>query len=226
MERKKTNRADLEKGKPVSFMIGTIVALAILFTGFEWGRQDIKIETNYVTGTLDDDWDDIWITRPEPPEPPKPDPVKEPDILIEVPDDVKVEPLKISPSEGLPGDPAPEYIQSTIDRKEDIDEIFISVEIMPEFPGGDKALLKWIGEHMTYPAVAAENGVEGRVSCSFIINIDGSISDIQILRSIDPSLDREAIRVLKSMPNWKPGMQQGRPVRVKYNVPVRFKLQK
>lgn len=228
MERKKSNSANLEKGKPISFMMGLIVALAILFTAFEWGAKDIKVETSHAVNLLEDDLEDIMITRPEPPEPPKPEPVKEPDILIEVPDEEKVESIEIAPSEDIASMPIPAPIPSGEDEKEEEadDIVHFSVEIMPEFPGGEKALLKWIAEHVSYPTSAAERNIEGRVSCAFVINTDGSISDIQILRSVDPSLDREAIRVLKEMPNWKPGMQQGRAVRVKYNVPVRFKLQK
>ena len=97
---------------------------------------------------------------------------------------------------------------------------------MPEFPGGELSLMKWIAENVSYPVVAAENGVEGLVACSFVVNTDGSICDIEVLRSIDPLLDKEAVRVLERMPNWKPGMQQGKNVRVKYTIPVRFRLKK
>jgi protein TonB len=108
--------------------------------------------------------------------------------------------------------------------KEDT-KVFDVVEQMPEFPGGQVALLKWINDHIKYPAIAEENGIQGRVVATFVVERDGSVTDVQIARSVDPSLDKEAIRVLKQMPKWIPGKQNGAPVRVKYTVPVTFKLQ-
>ena len=99
------------------------------------------------------------------------------------------------------------------------------VEQMPQFPGGQQALFKFLSENVKYPAIAKENRIQGRVICQFIINKDGSITDVEVVRSGgDPSLDKEAVRVLKAMPNWIPGRQQGKLVRVKYAVPVNFRL--
>lgn len=102
--------------------------------------------------------------------------------------------------------------------------MFDVVEQMPEFPGGQKALLKWIGDNIKYPAIAEENGIQGTVVCMFVVEPDGSITDIQVARSVDPSLDKEAVRVLKKMPKWDPGKQNGAAVRVKYTLPVTFRL--
>ena len=96
---------------------------------------------------------------------------------------------------------------------------------MPSFPGGPSALMSYLSSNVKYPVVAQENGVQGRVVVSFVVERDGSITDVKVVRSVDPSLDREATRVVKSMPNWNPGKQNGSAVRVKYNVPVSFKLQ-
>ena len=104
-------------------------------------------------------------------------------------------------------------------------KIFTVVEQMPMFPGGDSALMKYLSSNIHYPTVAAENGVQGRVVVGFVVERDGSITDVNVLRSIDPSLDREAMRVVKSMPRWQPGKQNGSAVRVKYQVPVSFRLQ-
>ena len=104
------------------------------------------------------------------------------------------------------------------------DYIHASVEVMPQFPGGDAAVLKYINDNMVYPEEAQENGIQGNVMLSFYIETDGSISEITVVRGIDPLLDTEAIRIIKSMPKWTPGMQDGKPVRVKYSIPVRFKL--
>lgn len=104
-------------------------------------------------------------------------------------------------------------------------KVFDVVEQMPSFPGGPSALMKYLSENVKYPVVAQENGVQGRVVVSFVVEKDGHITDVKVVRSVDPSLDKEAARVVKSMPNWIPGKQNGSAVRVKYNVPVSFKLQ-
>lgn len=104
-------------------------------------------------------------------------------------------------------------------------KIFTVVEQMPMYPGGDAALMGYLRDNIKYPTVAAENGVQGRVVVGFVVERDGSITDVNILRSVDPSLDREAMRVVKSMPRWNPGKQNGSAVRVKYQVPVSFRLQ-
>ena len=104
-------------------------------------------------------------------------------------------------------------------------KVFDVVEEMPSFPGGQGALMQYLASNIKYPVVAQENGVQGRVIVSFVVERDGSISDVKVARSVDPSLDREAQRVVKSMPKWKPGKQNGSAVRVKYTVPVVFRLQ-
>ena len=104
-------------------------------------------------------------------------------------------------------------------------KVFTVVEQMPMFPGGDAALMSYLANNIHYPTVAAENGVQGRVVVGFVVERDGSITDVRILRGVDPSLDREAMRVVKSMPRWTPGKQNGSAVRVKYQVPVAFRLQ-
>lgn len=104
-------------------------------------------------------------------------------------------------------------------------KVFDVVEQMPSFPGGPSALMKYLSENVKYPVVAQENGVQGRVVVSFVVEKDGHITDVKVVRSVDPSLDKEAARVVRSMPSWIPGKQNGSAVRVKYNVPVSFKLQ-
>ena len=104
-------------------------------------------------------------------------------------------------------------------------KIFTVVEQMPMYPGGDAALMGYLRDNIKYPTVAAENGVQGRVVVGFVVERDGSITDVNIIRGVDPSLDREAMRVVKSMPRWNPGKQNGSAVRVKYQVPVSFRLQ-
>lgn len=105
------------------------------------------------------------------------------------------------------------------------DQVFVMVEKMPEFPGGGQAILDFIAKTLQYPQIAKENGIEGRVVCSFIVEKDGSLSDINIVRGVDPSLDKEALRIIGEMPKWNPGTQRGKAVKVKYSVPINFSLQ-
>ena len=109
--------------------------------------------------------------------------------------------------------------------KEEETKVFDVVEQMPSFPGGPSALMQFLSSNIKYPVVAEENGVQGRVVCTFVVEKDGSITDVRVIKSVDPSLDKEAMRVVKSMPKWIPGKQNGSAVRVKYTVPVTFRLQ-
>ena len=120
---------------------------------------------------------------------------------------------------------AKEVIAQPEPPKEEETKVFDVVEQMPSFPGGQAALMSWLSSNIKYPVVAEENGVQGRVVCNFVVERDGSITDVKVVRGVDPSLDKEAIRVLKAMPHWIPGKQNGSAVRVKYTVPVTFKLQ-
>ena len=109
--------------------------------------------------------------------------------------------------------------------KEEETKVFDVVEQMPSFPGGAGTLMQYLSSNIKYPVVAEENGVQGRVVCTFVVEKDGSITDVRVIKSVDPSLDKEAMRVVKSMPKWIPGKQNGAAVRVKYTVPVTFRLQ-
>ena len=128
-------------------------------------------------------------------------------------DDANGEVLKIKEAVAQP-EPKPE-----------VEKVFDVVEQMPSFPGGPSALMEWLSNNVKYPVVAQENGVQGRVVVSFVVERDGSITDVKVVRCVDPSLDREASRVVRAMPRWIPGKQNGSAVRVKYNVPVAFRLQ-
>lgn len=109
--------------------------------------------------------------------------------------------------------------------KPEVEKVFDVVEQMPSFPGGPSALMEWLSNNVKYPVVAQENNVQGRVVVSFVVERDGSITDVKVVRGVDPSLDKEASRVVRAMPRWIPGKQNGSAVRVKYNVPVAFRLQ-
>ena len=232
MEIKKTPRADLEKEISLSYLMGIVLALAILFVGFELGETDIKVSTDSGVTAVIEEEEILMTTQEEEPPPPEPQQqvvVAAPEILNIVEDNVKVEDAQIISSE----DDASHAQVATytaaatvVEEEEVVDEsyVFVSVEKMPEFPGGDAALLKWIGDNIVYPTIAAENGIAGRVSCTFTVNADGSVADVTVVRPVDPNLDKEALRVLKLLPKFRPGEQRGKPVRVKYSVPVRFQL--
>ncbi len=120
---------------------------------------------------------------------------------------------------------AKEEIAQPEPPKEEENKIFDVVEEQPSFPGGAGALMQWLRDNIKYPVIAAENGIEGRVIVQFVVSKTGSISDVRVARSVDPSLDKEAVRVVSSMPNWTPGKQNGSAVNVRYTLPVTFKLQ-
>ena len=115
---------------------------------------------------------------------------------------------------------APKVITSS-----DPNFVYDVADVMPSFPGGQAALMQYLAKNIKYPVVAEENGIQGRVICTFVVGKDGSISNVQVMKGVDPSLDKEAVRVVSSMPNWIPGKQNGQSVNVKYTVPVMFKLQ-
>jgi protein TonB len=116
-------------------------------------------------------------------------------------------------------------VTEVVKPREEETKIFTVVEQMPSFPGGEAALMQYLSKNIKYPPFAEENNIQGRVICTFVVERDGSVSDIRIARSVDPSLDKEAIRVVSGMPKWIPGRQNGQMVRVKYTLPVTFRLQ-
>ena len=117
-------------------------------------------------------------------------------------------------------------VEKPVEKPKEVkEEIFRSVEQMPQFPGGDAALLKYLSSHINYPPMAAENNVQGKVTLQFVVEKDGRVGEVKVIRSVDKDLDREAIRVVKTLPKFTPGRQNGQPVRVWYTLPVTFKLQ-
>ena len=229
MEVKKSPKADLEKGKTMGILMGMIVGLAVLFVGFEWSDREITIvQSEGVADIIAEE--EVEITRPEdtPPPPPPPPAPAVAEVLNVVEDDVKLDDVDIVSSEDVAATAQVEaYTPPAVveEEEESSQQIFTVVETMPEFPGGQGALLQYLAKSIKYPVIAQENGIQGRVSCSFVVNKDGSIVDAEVIRGVDPSLDKEALRVINSMPKWSPGKQRGKPVRVKYTVPVTFRLQ-
>ena len=229
MEVKKSPKADLEGGIGMSILMGMIVGLAVLFVGFEWGTKDVQVVSadEGVADIIAEE--EIEITRPENTPPPPPPPPAPAEVLTVVEDDVELEQQDIVSSEDDATAAQTETFVAPVVEEEEEEEsaqqIFTVVEKQPEFPGGTAELFKYLSKAIKYPVIAQENGIQGRVVCSFVVNRDGSIVDIQVMRGVDPSLDKEAIRVISEMPKWKPGEQRGKPVRVRFILPVQFRLQ-
>jgi protein TonB len=224
MELKKSPKASLEDKKMLFVMMGLVMVLSLLYIGFEWTESEVKIYDTIDTEMLAEEEIEIQQTQqelPPPPPPPVPDVVE---VINIVEDDVIVESVDINTEDDKNKEvviAAP--VAAPVEEEDNV--VFQVVETMPAFPGGDQALFKFLGENVKYPVIAQENGIQGRVICQFVVNRDGSIVDVEVVRPVDPSLDKEAIRVIKSMPNWSPGKQRGKSVRVKYTLPVNFKLQ-
>lgn len=237
METKKSSKANLENKKGIFFEIGLIIALACLLGAFEW-KTNVKVEEVFITVAEEPIEEDIIpITqqaRMQPPPPPPPAP-RLTDLIQIVEEELDFdEALEIQDAESntansnsygnnYSSNGYSEYGEGDGEGDYGESDIFVVVEDMPRFPAGD--LNQWLSKHVKYPVIAQENNIQGRVSVQFVIEKDGSITDVKVIRSVDPSLDKEAIRVIKSMPKWIPGKQRGKPVRVSYTVPINFKLQ-
>jgi periplasmic protein TonB len=225
MEAKKTAKADLESKKIIFTQIGLIIALAATLLAFEWKSYDKSIE-GFGERMVEDVPEEIIPITEQKVKPPPPPPPKKVVVINIVEDDVEVEDDLIIDAEADETTEIQEYIPIEIDE-EVVEEapIFTVVESMPEFPGGFQELYNFLGNNIKYPVMAKESGIQGRVFVTFVVERDGSITDVRIIRGIGGGCDEEAIRVVESMPKWQPGKQRGKPVRVQYNLPVRFKLQ-
>lgn len=229
MINKKSETANLENKKFTYLLMGFVFVLTICFVALEWTEKEVTvydvIDTDFL---VEDELDIQQTTQDQTPPPPPPAPVAEVEVLNVVEDDVETQTIEINTEETKEDVViAPPVVeQPTLIEEPEESEVFMVVETMPEFPGGQAALFKYLSENVKYPVIAQENGIQGRVICQFVVNKDGSIVDVEVVRSGgDPSLDKEAVRVIKSMPKWSPGKQRGKAVRVKYTVPVNFKLQ-
>ena len=226
MQLKKSQKASLEDKKVVYVLMGFVFVLSLCYVALEWTEKEVtKYEVADMEFTFEEEVE-IQQTTQETTPPPPPPPVQEVEVLNVVEDDVETESIEINTEDDTDVEvviAAP--VEAPVEEEEE-EVVFMVVETMPEFPGGQQALFKYLSENVKYPVIAQENGIQGRVICQFVVNKDGSIVDVEVVRSGgDASLDKEAVRVIKSMPKWKPGKQRGKAVRVKYTVPVNFRLQ-
>ena len=226
MEAKKSKKADLENKRTVFIQIGLIISLAIVLAAFEWKRYD-RIEFEMTVREDVETVEEIVIQTEQKVKPPAPKPPPQTTILNIVEDDVEIEDEIIIDAEVDQETEIEEYIPVEFDDEEEIveAEIFTVVEESPSFPGGDVARIKFLQKNIEYPQMARESGIQGTVYVTFVVEPNGSVSGVRILRGIGGGCDEEAIRVIKAMPKWNAGKQRGKPVRVQFNMPIKFTLQ-
>ena len=227
MTQKKSDRADLQNKRVLFTEIGCIVALALVYFGFEYSSAKIEtavLEDNGMMAEIEDMIAITYDTPPPPPEMPK-IPVLSDQIEI-IEDDIEIENIIINLEDHKDLNvEIIDYIQVDEEEVEEETLPFVMVEQKPKFNGGDaNEFSKWVNSRLQYPQICIENGRQGRVTLSFTIKADGSLSDVKVLRGVDPALDQEAVRVVKSSPKWTPGKQRDRAVAVSYTFPVIFQL--
>ncbi len=226
MEVKKNKKADLERKRSMFFQIGLIITLGVVLVAFEWTSKSTTSDALAWVDAEVVEEEAPPITRQEKITPPPPPPPPQATDVIEIVDnDVELdEELEIEDTESEE-DFEVDFSDLEVEEEDSDDQIFMVVEDMPEFPGGTAALLKYISKNVIYPVICQENGIQGMVSVSFVVDEKGEVINVKAFHGSDPNLEREAIRVVKSLPKWKPGKQRGRAVKVSYSVPVRFRLQ-
>ena len=231
MEAKKSEKANLESKRFIFQEIGLIAALAVLLCAFESKYYQEEAEEIIIPVEAEEVYEVLPIFVPQPAARPLPKVTQMPLLdVLEVVDemdiseeDIELNDAIVSAVEGS-GDGVDGWAEIGFEDGEGIGEndVFVVVEQAPRFKGD---LNKWLSSHLRYPLMARENGIQGRVYVTFIVEKDGSISNVEVVRSADPVLDAEAVRVVKSMPRWEPGMQREKAVRVKFTLPITFRLQ-
>lgn len=215
METKKNPKISLENKKGLFFQIGLVITLLVIFGAFEWKSYD---KVSYDLGQLNlDDLEEEIIPITEQKIKPPPPPPPPPEVIEIVENDVVIEDELIMEDTESDEDVMVEFVEEESD-----DEFFMVVEDMPAFPGGDLGLMKFIQKNVKYPAIAEEYNITGKVYISYIVDKSGTVTNVKVVRGVDKNLDAEAVRVVKSLPKYKPGYQRGKPVRVMFTIPINF----
>lgn len=228
MEIKKSEKASLENKRLLFTEIGFVIALLITLGAFEFTTKDQEISA-LADDTKVVEEEEMLITQETPPPPPEMPKLELLSDNIDIIDDnIKIDDniLNLEDDSNM-GVDVKDYVEAQVVEEEVAEEAvpFAIVEEKPSFMGGDASTFsKWVGEHLNYPETAKENGVQGRVTLQFKVNKDGTVSNVVVLRGVDPLLDKEAVRVVSSSPKWKPGKQRDRAVPVTYTFPVIFQL--
>lgn len=231
MEIKKSPKANLENKKLLFKEIGLVIALGLTLLAFNWSTSEKAVSTLEADQQVEVEEEIVPITNDTPPPPPETS-VAEPvmsDIIDIVDDDIKVDTkIIINEDDKNQGVEIKEYVQAAEIAEEVVEDDvipFAIVEDKPMFQGKDaNEFTKWVYNNIVYPEIAKENGVQGRVTLQFEIGKDGTVTNVKVLRGVDSSLDKEAVRVVSNSPKWTPGKQRGKAVKVTYNFPVTFQL--
>ena len=227
MEVKKSPKADLENKKPTFILIGLVVTLFVIWRVFEYKSYDKQNfdDLQRTVEVIEEEM--VEITKQEQPKPQPPAPKPQVTQIQVVEDDVEVEDDIEIDAEVSQDEVIEEYFApAEIEEEEIVEaEIFKVVEVMPEFPGGPAKMMEYIQKNIKYPLMARESDIQGRVFVNFVVEPDGSISNVTVMRGIGGGCDEEAVRVVNSMPKWNPGKQRGTAVRCSFTVPIIFKLQ-
>jgi len=226
MELKKSDKANLEKRKGIFFEFGLVISISLLLIAFEWTSGGLSANEFDLGNQEQIEEEMIPITRqqPEPPKPVEPPKVTEELLIVDdnvtLDDELQLDDFEVNQDEDI------QIMDYSDEEVVDEEPIFTIVEDMPSFQGkGQEGFRVWIIKHMKYPEIAAENGISGRVFVNFVVEPNGSVSNVKVVRGVDPALDAEAVRVIKSSPKWAPGKQRGKAVRVSYTFPINFVLQ-
>ena len=229
MEVKKSPKASLENKRLLFTEIGLVIALLIVYLGFNWSSKDATVAVLEDTTQVIVEEEMVAIQNELPPPPPEAPsiPVLSDQIDI-VDDDIKLDDdLFMNLEENNQAVEIQEYKEAVVEEEE-VEEEAIPFQLVgqkPSFNGGDaNEFSKWVNSRLVYPEIAKENGVQGRVTLQFTVEADGRVTNVKVLRGVDESLDKEAVRVVSSSPKWKPGKQRDRAVKVTYTFPVIFQL--
>ena len=223
METNKTLNEELRSQKSTGILIGYVLALAAMFVAFEYTQREIKIVETEKIYDFKMEEDMIPITQQQVVVAPPPAAAPKVAEIINIVEEMN------QAITAVVGTGAPSAVVATgpvgpVVEADDDDRIYDVVEQNAQFPGGDAECMKWLAENLKYPSICQEQGVQGRVVVKFVVNRDGSIVDVEIVRSPDPNLSKEAERVVKMMPKWQPARQGNKAVRSRFNLPVMFRL--
>lgn len=229
MEQKKTAKADLETKKGFFLQIGLIFALAVTLVAFEYKSYDKKEVMDLSGGKRAETPEEmIQITQqqntPPPPAPPASTTIiniVDNDAIVN--DDISID-AEADENTQMEEYKAPVVATQVVEEEVAEAEIFTVVEEAPSYPGGDEARIRFLQENIKYPQMARESGIQGTVYVTFVVEKNGSVTDVKVLRGIGGGCDEEAIRVIQAMPPWNAGKQRGKPVRVQFNMPIKFTL--
>lgn len=224
MELKKNPKIDLENKKNIFFLIGLTFSLSVTFMSFEWKFfNEIQGKLgDLVIEQLEDEM--IPITRAEPPPPPPPPPQQQVIEEIQIVEDDEEIEDEIQIDTEADENTEVQEIELNIEEEIEEEQIFLVVEEMPEYPGGQGALMAFVRENVVYPEIAIDNNIEGTVYVSFVVDKTGKVNNIKILRGVHPALDKEAIAVVQKLRGFSIGKQRGKPVSVQFNLPIKFNI--